>query len=162
MCVCVRVCVRACVCVCVCMVVCGCGCDWIPTCEWEYSVSMLSTTSVGNLPRVSVSVTRRTTNSIALDISRSSRSIGSVIVGIHRLDFGQPVLGRYTKRSAGRSSFPVTFPSLVPGAKYRITAWGLESEDMRRSRSPTVVEVTTMPQGELLDSLGTLCMVNTH
>ena len=42
-----------------------------------------------------------------------------------------------------------TFSSLVPGAKYRITAWGLGGgDDRRRSQSPAVREVTTMEQSK--------------
>ena len=51
----------------------------------------------------------------------------------------------------GKTSTSRTFSSLVPGAKYRITAWGLGgSGDRRRSRSPAVREVTTMEKGKLL------------
>ena len=39
------------------------------------------------------------------------------------------------------------FSSLVPGAKYRITAWELGgTDDRRRSHSPAVREVTTKEQ----------------
>jgi hypothetical protein len=49
--------------------------------------------------------------------------------------------------------------SLVPGAKYRITAWGLGGgRDRRRSRSAAVVEVTTNQQSE---STGARVQTNT-
>ena len=52
----------------------------------------------------------------------------------------------------GRSSR--TFSSLVPGAKYRITAWGLGGgDDRRRSQSPAVRENTTMEKSELMGTL---------
>ena len=70
------------------------------------------------------------------------------IIGYHRLDLGVPVVGEYG-HNMKRSSR--TFSSLVPGAKYRITAWGLGGDtDRRRSQSPAVREVTTMEQSELM------------
>ena len=73
--------------------------------------------------------------------------IDRVIIGYHRLDLGQPVVGQYVNNYRGRSRI---FLSLVPGAKYRITAWGLgENSDGNRSSSPAVVEVTTKEQREL-------------
>ena len=76
-----------------------------------------------------------------MNIGTIPDEVDRVIIGYHRLDLGQPVVGQYVnnhKRSSG------TFPSLVPGAKYRITAWGLGGSSNRiRSRSPAVVEVTT-------------------
>ena len=74
--------------------------------------------------------------------------IERVIIGYQRLDLGVPVVGEYV-HNGGRSSR--TFSSLVPGAKYRITAWGLGGgDDRRRSQSPAVREVTTMEQSELM------------
>ena len=68
--------------------------------------------------------------------------VDRVIIGYHRLDLGQPVVGQFVnnqKRSL------ITFSSLVPGAKYRITAWGLGGgSDRIRSSSPAVVDVTTV------------------
>ena len=67
--------------------------------------------------------------------------IGRVIIGYHRLDLGVPVVGEYVNN--GMRS--ITFSSLVHGAKYRITAWGLGGgDDRKRSQSPAVREVTTM------------------
>ena len=55
--------------------------------------------------------------------------------------------------NGGRSTSR-TFSSLVPGAKYRITAWGLGgSGNKRRSQSPAVKEVTTMEKSELTGTL---------
>ena len=74
--------------------------------------------------------------------------IERVIIGYHRLDLGVPVVGEYGNNNMRPSR---TFSSLVPGARYRITAWGLGgSDDRRRSRSPAVREVTTMEQSELM------------
>ena len=71
-----------------------------------------------------------------------------VIIGYHRLDLGVPVVGEYGN-NGGRSSR--TFSSLVPGAKYRITAWGLGGDtDRRRSKSPAVRKVITKEQSELM------------
>ena len=67
-----------------------------------------------------------------------------VIIGYHRIDLGVPVVGEYVNN--GKSRLRI-FSSLVPGAKYRITAWGLGGigdSDGRRSQSPAVREVTTM------------------
>ena len=72
--------------------------------------------------------------------------IERVIIGYHRLDLGQPVVGQYENNGRERT---YTFTSLVPGAKYRITAWGLDGGgDKRRSHSPAVVEVTTKQKSE--------------
>ena len=75
-----------------------------------------------------------------------------VIIGYHRLDLGVPVVGKYDNNHKSRSR---TFSSLVPGAKYRITAWGLHLVDYngRRSQSPAVREVTTMEKSELMGTL---------
>ena len=65
--------------------------------------------------------------------------IDRVIIGYHRIDLGVPVVGEYVNNGKGGSR---TFFSLVPGATYRITAWGLG--DTKRIRLPAVIEVTTM------------------
>ena len=76
--------------------------------------------------------------------------IERVIIGYHRLDLGVPVVGPGEYVHNGRRSSR-TFSSLVPGAKYRITAWGLGGGgDRRRSQSPAVREVTTKEQSELM------------
>ena len=83
-----------------------------------------------------------------MNIGTIPSGIGRVIIGYHRLDLGVPVVGEYVNNRKGPSG---TFSSLVPGAKYRITAWGLGgSDDRRRSQSPAVREVTTMEQCELM------------
>ena len=59
-------------------------------------------------------------------------------------------MGEYVNHREGSSSLR-TFSSLVTGAKYRITVWGLSGGgDRRRSQSPAVREVTTMEQSELM------------
>ena len=74
--------------------------------------------------------------------------IGRIIIGYHRLNLGVPVIGEYGNNQIGPSR---TFSSLVPGAKYRITAWGLGGGgDRRRSQSPAMTEVTTKEQSELM------------
>ena len=83
-----------------------------------------------------------------MNIGTIPSGIVRVIIGYHRLDLRVPVVGEYGNNGMGSSR---TFSSLVPGAKYRITAWGLGgSGDRRRSQSPTVREVTTMEQSELM------------
>jgi hypothetical protein len=73
--------------------------------------------------------------------------VDRVIIGYHRLDLEQPVVGKYVNNNRKRS---ITFTWLVPGAKYRITAWGLGGRsDKRRSHSPAVVEVSTNQTSEL-------------
>ena len=85
-----------------------------------------------------------------MNIGTIPNGIGRVIIGYHRLDLGQPVVGQYKNVNNHQNRF-ITFSSLVPGAKYRITAWGLGgSSDRRRSRSPAVMEVTTKEQSELM------------
>ena len=104
----------------------------------------ISLSLIGTLPDVSITGTTSTDTSIKVWIGGIER----VIIGYHRLDLGVPVVGEYWNNGEG-SSRP--FSSLVPGAKYRITAWGLGgSDDRRRSRSPAVREVTTMEQCELM------------
>ena len=100
----------------------------------------MSTSFTGTLPNVPLSTTR-TDTSIIVNIGT-----GRDIIGYHRLDLGVPVVGKYV--NIGMSSSK-TFSSLVPGAKYRITAWGLGGDgDRRRSQSPAVMEVTTMEQSK--------------
>ena len=83
-----------------------------------------------------------------MNIGTILSGIDRVIIGYHRLDLGVPVVGKYVHNDRRSSR---TFSSLVPGAKYRITAWGLSGGgDRRRSRSPAVREVTTMEQSELM------------
>ena len=84
-----------------------------------------------------------------MNIGNITSGIERVIIGYHRLDLGVPVGGEYVNNNDRTSSR--TFSSLVPGAKYRITAWGLSGGDDRRaSQSPAVREVTTKEQSELM------------
>jgi hypothetical protein len=65
-------------------------------------------------------------------------------------------VGQYVNNNRRRS---ITFSSLVPGAKYRITAWGLggNNDSTRiRSHSPTVVKIATRQQGELIKTLASV------
>ena len=102
---------------------------------------------------MSITGTTSTDTSIKVNIGTIPSAIARVIIGYHRLDLGVPVGGEYGN-NRGRSSR--TFSSLVPGAKYRVTAWGLGGGgDRRRSQSPTVREVTTMEQSELIQ-----CLIN--
>ena len=81
-----------------------------------------------------------------MNIGTIPRGIDRAIIGYHRLDLGVPVVGEY-ENNVKRSS--KTFSSLVPGAKYRITAWGLGGGgDRRTSQSPAVREVTTKEKGK--------------
>ena len=85
-----------------------------------------------------------------MNISTIPSGIERVIIGYHRLDLEVPVVGEYVNNREGSSR---TFSSLVPGAKYRSTAWGLgggKDTDRKRSRSPAVREVTTMTPSELM------------
>ena len=106
---------------------------------------------LGTLPDVSITGTTSTDTSIIVNIGDIPRDIERVIIGYHRLDLGVPVVGEYVNNGRGSSR---TFSSLVPGAKYRITAWGLGGgDDRRRSQSPAVRDVTTMEQSELMGTL---------
>ena len=81
-----------------------------------------------------------------MNIGTIPSGIVRVIIGYHRLDLGVPVVGEYGNIDRRLSR---TFSSLVPGAKYRITAWGLGGgDDRRRSQSPAVGEVSTKEQSE--------------
>ena len=103
---------------------------------------------LGTLPNVSITGTTSTVTSITVNFGIIPRGIDRVIIGYHRLDIGVPVVGEYGNNGRGSSR---TFSSLVPGAKYRITAWGLGGGDDRRSsQSPAMREVTTMEQSELI------------
>ena len=100
---------------------------------------------IGTLPDVSITGTTSTDISITVKIGTTPSGIARVIIGYHRLDHGVPVVGEYV-HNGGRSSR--TLSSLVPGAKYRITAWGLGGgNDRKRSQSPAMREVTTMEKG---------------
>ena len=103
--------------------------------------------SIGNLPDVSITGTTSTGTSIKVTFGTIPSGIERVIIGYHRLDLGVPVVGEYGNNYRRSSR---TFSSLVPGAKYRITAWGLGGGGDRRSQSPAVREVTTMEQCELM------------
>ena len=106
----------------------------------------MSTSFTGTLPDVSVTGTTSTDTSITVNIGAIPSGIERVIIGYHRLDLGVPVVGEYGNNGQVSSR---TFSSLVPGAKYRITAWGLGGgDDRRRSQSPAVREVTTMEKGK--------------
>ena len=105
---------------------------------------------LGILPNVPITGTTSTNTSITVNTHATIPSgIERVIIGYDRLDLGVPVVGEYGNN--GRTSRSRTFSSLVPGAKYRITAWGLSGgDDRRRSQSPAVREVTTMIASELM------------
>ena len=93
---------------------------------------------------MSIAGTTSTDTSIKVNIGSEK-----VIIGYHRLDLGVPVVGEHGNIDQHRKSR--TFSSLVPGAKYRITALGLDGGgDRNRSQSPAVREVTTMEQSELM------------
>ena len=106
----------------------------------------MSSSFTGTLPDVSITGTTSNDNSITVNIGTIPSGIERVIIGYHRLDLEVPVVGEYGNNN-GRSSR--TFSSLVPGAKYGITAWGLGGgSNKSRSQSPAVREVTTMEKGE--------------
>ena len=82
-----------------------------------------------------------------MNIGGIPSGIERVIIGYHRLDLGVPVVGENGNNRKGSSR---TFSSLVPGAKYRITAWGLGGGgNRRRSQSPAVTEVVPIEKCEL-------------
>ena len=106
------------------------------------SCTYLSTSFTGTLPGVPITGTTSTDTSITVNISMLDR----FIIGYHRLDLGVSVVGEYVNNGMEQLR---TFSSLVPGAKYRITAWGLGGgDDRRRSQSPAVREVTTMEESK--------------
>ena len=122
--------------------------DNVPIRSWYHVYIILI---LGTLPDVSITGTTSTDTSITVNIGTIPSGFGRVIIGYHRLDLGVPVVGEYGNNYKIRSR---TFSSLVPGAKYRITAWELGgSYDRRRSQSPAVREVTTMEQSELMGTL---------
>ena len=106
---------------------------------------------LGTLPNIFITYPNTNDTSITVNIGGIPSGIKRVIIGYHRLDLGVPVVGEYVNNEKEISR---TFSSLVPGAKYRITAWGLGgSDDRRRSQSPAVREVTTMEKSELMGTL---------
>ena len=107
---------------------------------------LMFTCSIGTLPNVSITGTASTDTSITVNIGAKLSGVDRVIIGYHRMDLGVPVVGEYGNNGKRESR---TFSSLVPGAKYRITAWGLGGGgDRRRSQSPAVRKVTTMEQSK--------------
>ena len=115
-------------------------------------VSCVHHSQLGTLPDVSITGTTSTDTSITVNIGTIHSGIDRAIIGYQRLDLGVPVVGEYGNN--GVIIRPGTFSSLVPGAKYRITAWGLGGgNDRRRSQSPAVRENTTMDQSELTGTL---------
>ena len=106
---------------------------------------------LGTLPDVSITGTTSNGTNITVNIGDIPSGICRVIIGYHRLDLEVPVVGEYWNNDRRSSR---TFSSLVPGAKYRITARGLGGgDDRRRSQSPAVREVTTMEKRELMGTL---------
>ena len=79
-----------------------------------------------------------------MSLGTISAGVDRVIIGYERLDLGAPVQGVYVN-----TRYSYTFTSLVPGAKYRVTVWGLgRGSYKRRTPSPTVRVVTTMEQSK--------------
>ena len=96
---------------------------------------------------------RVTDGSITVTINKPHSGIVRYIVGYARLVHGVWVEGEYANLQPWQTR---TFSPLVPGAKYRVTAWGLSggnTNDRRRCQSPTVIEVSTPPQRECLQDL---------
>ena len=117
----------------------------------QYHVKICISQLLGTFPDVSITGTTSTDTSITVNIGTIPSGIERVIIGYHRLDLGVLVVGEYWNNGRGSSR---TFSSLVPGAKYRITAWGLGGgSNRRRSQSPAVKEVTTMEKSELMGTL---------
>ena len=120
----------------------------IPNIHMRFDV-IIKLCSIGTLPDVSITDTTSTDTSITVNIGNITSGIARIIIGYHRLILGVPVVGEYGNNR--KTSTSRTFSSLVPGAKYRITAWGLGgSDDRRTSQSPSLREVTTMEQSELM------------
>ena len=118
-------------------------------CQYDHGIKYIILI-LGTLPDVSITLSS-TDTSVTVNIGSIHSGFGRVIIGYHRLDLGVPVEGDYGNNIKGSSR---TFSSLVPGAKYRITAWGLGgSSNRRRSQSPAVKEVTTMEKSELMGTL---------
>ena len=114
-------------------------------------VSCVHHSQLGTLPDVSITGTTSNDTNITVTIGTIPSGIERVIIGYQRLDLGVPVVGEYENNGRKKSR---TFSSLVPGAKYRITAWGLSGgNDRKRSQSPVVREVTTMEKSELMGTL---------
>ena len=120
---------------------------------WLYYVcaSYTYSSTTDSLPDVTITGTSSTANSTTVNIGTIPDGVDRIIIGYDRLDLGQPVVGQYENINK-RSS--ISFSSLVPGAKYRITAWGLGGGgNRRRSHSPAVVEVTTNQTSESMESV---------
>ena len=85
-----------------------------------------------------------------MNVSELPDGTSRLIIGYTRLDLGVPVEGEYVNLPECDSK---TFAPLVPGAKYRITAWGLGGgfdEDRRRSQLPIMIDESTLSLGECL------------
>ena len=115
-----------------------------------YYILCTSLFVLDNLPDVSITGTTSTDTGITVNMGNIRSGIERVIIGYHRLDLGVSVVGEYGNNPRLRTSR--TFSSLVTGAEYRITAWGLGGGgDKRRSQSPAVREVTTKERSEHSD-----------
>ena len=93
-----------------------------------------------------------------MNVSELPDGTARLIIGYTRLDLGVPVEGEYVNL---RECDSKTFAPLVPGAKYRITAWGLGGgfdEDRRRSQSPIMRNESTLSLGECLQDLQNSCI----
>ena len=100
------------------------------------------------LPDISIYVTTISDTSITVKPGTIPSGIDRVIIGYHRLDLGVPVVGEHVNNDKHTLR---KFSSLVPGAKYRITAWGLgtsNENDRKRGKSPASVEINTMERSE--------------
>ena len=83
-------------------------------------------------------VHRVTNSAVECQVGSKDAITDKVIAGYDIIHFGVPMIGQYV--NTGRGS-RVTISPVVPGARYRITAWALG--DGRRSATPALVDATT-------------------
>ena len=85
-------------------------------------------------------VNRFTNSAVEYQVQRNDDITDAVIAGYEVIRFGVPMIHReYENTGPGRR---VTISPVVPGARYRITAWALDTGDGRRSAAPAVVHET--------------------
>ena len=89
-------------------------------------------------------------------MDRDDGQNGPLITGYDVIRFGVPMIGEYV--NAGRGT--VTISPAVPGAQYRIKAWGLG--DGRRSKMPTMENVTTGEARECTCAYIMLLIIRMH
>ena len=79
---------------------------------------------------------------VQYQVQMTDMETNRIIAGYEVIRFGVPMIGEWDNEGRAPSGKIVTISPAVPGARYRITAWALDS-GTRRSAEPAVESVTT-------------------